>query len=250
MKKIFFMSLSSLLLLSGCSTQDNELLTAIENSYDLKTGSIESNFIYETEYNNIDIEGVVDGNIKILFGDEYSKVNAIINFEDDSEHIEYYVDDKDNIISNDFDQELSYTPLFSTAPDLSSHIDEIPAPTKETIKVNDQELAVDTYEFNFTSLDTGTAKLIFDAIVKLGFVSSDILQSEQIDGQFTLKFFVDPETDRLIKECFTFSNQEDNSLSTNTKVEITNIYDYTATTVELPEGYGQQSASEVESSEQ
>lgn len=251
MKRIFFMSLTSLVLLTGCGSKDNELLTAIENSYDLKTGSIESNFEYTTEYNNIDIEGTVAGKIKVLFGDQYSKVTADIIFEDDSENIEYYVDGKDNIISNDFEHNVSYTPLFTEAPNIGDSLtDSIPVPTAETIEINNTEIKVDTYEFDFNTLDTKAANTIFDPVIKLGFVSTEILQSEQIDGDFSLTYYVDPTTDKLVKECFKYNSQEENSLSTNTTVEISNIYDYSETTVELPAGYGDQTTSDVESSEQ
>lgn len=243
------MSLTSLIILTGCGSKDNELLAAIENSYDLSTGSIESNFEYTTEYNNIDIEGTVDGNIKVLFGNEYSKVTANINFEDESENIEYYIDSKDNIISNDNDRNINYTPLFTDAPNIGDYIESIPKPKKTTISINDKDISVDSYAFDFGTLDTKAAKIIFDPIVKLGFVSSDILQSDEINGDFTLTYFVDPTSDQLLKECFTYTSQEDDSLSTNTTVKVSNIYNYDETTVELPAGYGEQASSEVESAE-
>lgn len=250
MKRIFVMSLASLILLSGCGTEDNELLTAIDNSYDLKTGSIESSFSYSTKYNNIDIEGTVAGKIKILFGDQYDKVSANVNFEDNNETIEYYVDNKGNIITESAESNVAYAPLYIEAPDLKNYIDKIPAPTQETTMVNGKNVAVNKYSFNFGSLDTEVVRAMFDPILKLGFVSTNILQNEQINGDFSLNYFVDPTTGNLLKEVISFSNSSDDSLATKTNVEITNIYNYDQTDVELPARYGEDASSEAVGSEQ
>lgn len=250
MKRIFVMSLVSLLLVTGCGAEDNELLTAINNSYDLNTGSIESSFVYSTEYNNIDIEGTVAGNIKILFGENYDKVSANVNFEDNKENIEYFVDNKGNVITKNSESNVAYAPLYIEAPELKNYIDKVPAPTQEMISADGKNIKANKYSFKFDALDTKVVKAMFDPILKLGFVSTNILQNEQINGQFNLDYFVDPETGHLLKEKISFSNQSDDTLSTKTNVEITNTYNYDKTDVELPVGYGDNVGSDAEGSEQ
>lgn len=250
MKRIFVMSLASLLLVTGCGAKDNELLTAINNSYDLDTGSIESNFAYSTEYNNIDIEGTVAGKIKILFGEKYDKVSANVNFENNKENIEYFVDNKGNIITESSESNVVYAPLYMEAPEINSYLDKIPEPTQETISIKGKDVKVNKYIFTFDALDTKVAKAMFDPILKLGFVSTNILQNEQITGKFNLSYFVDPETGNLLKEKISFSNQADDTLSTKTNVEITNTYNYDKTDVELPAGYGDDIVSEEVGSKQ
>lgn len=236
------MSLASLVLLTGCGSEENELVSAIENSYDLNTGSIVSDFDYTTEYNNIDIEGTVDGQIKILFGEDYDKISADVNFKDKKEAIEYYVDKKGDIITDNPESDVVYAPLYIDAPQLGDYVSQIPEPTQDKIEVDGKELAVNKYEFNFESLNTDIATAMFDPIVKLGFISSDILQSETIAGKFTLTYFVDPETGNLVKEALTFGNQSEGDLAAKTSIEVTNTYNYDETTVELPEGYGEASS--------
>ncbi len=249
MKRIFFMSLVSLIAFTGCSSEENELLSAIDNSYDLNTGSIVSNFDYTTEYNNIDIAGTVDGQVKILFGSDYDKIAANVNFEDKKEVIEYYVDKKGDIITENTDSDVVYAPLYIEAPELDEYAEQVPEPTAAEINVDGAKVKVNKYSFKFEKLNTEVAKSMFDPIVKLGFVSTDVLQSELIEGTFNLNYFVDPETGNLVKETLSFTNEANNSIATKTKIEVANTYNYDETEVELPAGYGEaksEATSEVE----
>lgn len=252
MKKIIFMSLASLITLTGCSGEDNELLNAIDNSYDLNSGSIVSKFDYTTEYNNIDIEGTVDGTIKILFGDDYDKISADVNFEDAKDSFEYYVDNKGEVIADTQNSDVAYAPLYIDAPDLGIYEDSVPEPTKATIKIDDKDVDVNQYSFNFEKLNTEVAKSMFDPIIKLGFVSPDVLQTDEITGNFKLNYYVEPETGNLVKESLEFSNNDNNKLDTKTSIKIENVYTYDEQEVTLPDGYGEvtsEATSEVASEE-
>lgn len=242
MKKVFFMSLTLLILFTGCSSEQNELITAIDKSYDLDTGSIVSNFNYTTEYNNIDIAGTVDGQIEILYGDDYDKVTANINFGEKNDAIEYYVDKKENIINEDSKSDVVYAPLYLEGPELDGYIEQIPEPTTTELEIAGQSQTVNQYSFELASLETEVAEAMFDPIVKLGFVSPDVLKSETIDGTFNLNYYVDPETGYLLKENLSYTSQADNTISTKTTISIENTYDYEQTIVELPAGYGDASS--------
>lgn len=239
MRKIIFMSLASLITLTGCSGEENELLKAIDNSYDLNSGSIVSKFDYTTEYNNIDIAGTVDGTIKILFGDDYDKISANINFEDAKDSFEYYIDNKGKVVANTQNSDVAYAPLYIEAPDLGIYEDSVPEPTKATIKINDKDVNVNQYSFNFDKLNSEVAKSLFDPIIKLGFISPDILQADEITGNFKLNYYVEPESGNLVKESLEFSNKDDDKLDTKTSINIENVYTYDEQNVTLPEGYGE-----------
>lgn len=242
MKKLFFITFASLIALSGCGAEENELLNAIDNSYDLDTGQIQSKFDYTTEYNNIDIEGTVSGLITIDFGNDLDKITANINFEGSEDQFEYYVDSKGNIISNTESTEVDYAPLYIDAPNLSDFAEEIPEPKASTFKTEDGEIDVNVYTFEFTELSTDIAKSLFDPIIKLGFVSTEVLQRETIEGNFKLNYYVDIETGKLVAETLDYSNKTTDNLTTKTEIHIENTYSYEENIVELP-----QSESETES---
>lgn len=235
MRKIFCMSLATLITLTGCSSDDNELVTAIGKSYDLETGSIESKFNYTTEYGNIDIAGTVSGDINIEFGDDLDKISANVNFEDKQDKFEYYVDHKGNIISDDVDTDVMFAPLYINAPDLDPYIESIPEPKSITKSIDGVDKQFNMYTFSFEKLDTEVAKSLFDPVIKLGFVSTDILQGDIIDGTFKLTYVVDPETGLLYSEKVNFVSEEDDNLSTKTTININNMYNYDQTDVSLPE---------------
>lgn len=238
MKKIIFIPFASLITLTGCGSEENELLNAIDNSYDMKTGSIVSNFDYTTEYNNIDIEGTVAGTINILFGSDYDQISADIEFEDAKDSFEYYVDNKGNVIAEDQNSEVAYAPLYIEAPDLEMYEESVPEPEQTTIKIDGQEMTVNQYSFEFEKLNTEVAKSMFDPVIKLGFVSPDILQTDEISGTFKLDYYVDSESGNLVKESLEFANKKDNELDTKTSIKIVNTYSYDEEEVTLPEGYG------------
>ncbi len=234
MKKILYIPIMATILLTGCSSNDNELLSAIEDSYNLKTGTIQSDFKYSTQYANIEIEGVVEGSIDISFGSDYDKITADINFDDNSDKVEYYVDNKGEILSANDSSDVSYAPLYIEAPDLSKYEEDILEPKATTIKVDGKETKVNEYTFKFEKLDTEVAKSMFDPIIKLGFVSADIMQEDFIDGTFNLSYFVNPETGLLEKETLSFTQTGDDTQSTKTTVKIENVYSYDEVEVEVP----------------
>lgn len=240
MKKILYVPIMAAILLTGCSSSDNELLAAIDNSYNLKTGTIQSDFKYSTEYENIEIEGVVDGSINIDFGSKYDKITADINFDDKSDKVEYYVDNKGNILSANNTGEVSFAPLYIEAPDLSKYEDQILEPSPTTIKVDGNEVKVNEYTFKFDKLDADVAKSMFDPIIKLGFVSADVLQAEFVDGTFNLSYYVNPETGLLEKESLSFTQKGDDTQSTKTVVKIENVYSYDEVEVEVPDNLSEE----------
>lgn len=253
MKRIFFMSVASIIVLTGCTTQQNELFTAIENSYSLKTGTIASKFEYTTEYNNINIAGTVNGNINISFGDKYDKVDADVNFEDKSDKFEYYVKKNGDIVTDKEDDIIQYTALYTEAPNFTGYEDQVPQPVAATVNVGGVDTQVNQYTFNFDSLDTQVVKSLFDPIIKLGFISSNVLKEDNLEGSFTLNYYIEPTSGNLVKEDLAFTNTEDNSLATKTIITISNEYSYEPTEVELPLGYGEKTddkQSEAQSEEQ
>lgn len=249
MKKLFCMSLATLLVFTGCGSEENELISAINNSYDLDTGSITSKFNYTTEYENIDIAGTVEGKLKIAFGKDYDKVSADVNFEDKAEKFEYYVDNKGNIITDQMTSDMLFAPLYTSAPDLNSSVESIPEPKEATIKYDGADVTVNQYAFTFDQLDADVAKSMFDPIVKLGFISSEVLQGDVIEGSFKLTYNVNPETGMLLSESLKYASKVDDSLSTKTTVTIKNTYSYDETEVELPAGYGEESEAASEESD-
>lgn len=249
MKKILYIPIMATILLAGCSANDNELLSAIEDSYDLKTGTIQSDFKYSTQYDNIEIEGVVEGTINIAFGSDYDKITADINFDDNSDKVEYYVDNKGEILSADDEGEVLYAPLYIDAPDLSKYEDDILEPKSTKIKVDGKDVNVNEYTFEFDKLDTEVAKSMFDPIIKLGFVSADIMQADFINGTFNLSYYVNPETGLLEKESLSFTQTGDDTQSTKTTVKIENNYSYEEVEVEVPASLLDEDKTNEESSE-
>lgn len=249
MKKILYIPIMATILLTGCSATDNELLSAIEDSYDLKTGIIQSDFKYSTQYDNIEIKGVVEGSINIAFGSDYDKITANINFDGNSDKVEYYVDNKGEILSADDEGEVSYAPLYIDVPDLSKYEDDILEPKTTKIKVDGKEVNVNEYTFEFDKLDTEVAKSMFDPIIKLGFVSADIMQADFINGTFNLSYYVNPETGLLEKESLSFTQSGDDSQSTKTTIKIENVYSYEEVEVEVPASLLEEDKTNEESSE-
>ncbi len=246
MKKLFTISIAALIGLTACGSEQNELISAIEKSYDLDTGTITSKFEYTTEYNNLELEGTVEGNLKVQFGSKYDLVTANVGYGDSSDVIEYYVDQNGEVVGDAGEEVDSlYAPLYIEAPQLDAYADSIPEPTETTIKVDGQDTTVNQYTLEFAKVDTDIAKTLFDPIVKLGFISSDILNANEIVGKFTMNYFVDPETGLLVKEELSFSNEEDNELSTKTKVKITNTYNYDEVEVELKDTEASEASSEA-----
>ncbi|WOO88175.1 hypothetical protein RZE82_04405 [Mollicutes bacterium LVI A0039] len=232
MKKLFFMSIASMITLTGCGSNEHELIQAIDNSYDLSTGQIVSKFDYTTEYNNIEIAGTVKGLITIDFGKDVDKISAQINFEGNEDAFEYYVDNKGNIIA-DNEQSL-YAPLYIDAPDLSEYLEELPEPVYTVVDVDGVETPVNQYTLLLEEMSTPVAKSIFDPIIKMGFVSSDVLQLEKIKGDFTLNYYVNPETGLLVSETLDYTNSTDDGLNTKTTIHIENSYSYEENEVSLP----------------
>ncbi|WOO89993.1 hypothetical protein R2F61_04665 [Mollicutes bacterium LVI A0078] len=249
MKKILYIPIMATILLTGCSATDNELLSAIEDSYNLKTGTIQSDFKYSTQYDNIEIEGVVEGSINIAYGSDYDKITADINFDDNTDKVEYYVDNKGEILGADDEGEVLYAPLYIDAPDLSKYEDDILEPKSTKIKVDGKDVNVNEYTLELDKLDTEVAKSMFDPIIKLGFVSADIMQADFINGTFNLSYYVNPETGLLEKESLSFTQTGDDTQSTKTTVKIENNYSYDEVEVEVPASLLEEDKTNEESSE-
>lgn len=234
MRKLVIITFASMITLSGCGSESNELIDAINNSYNMDSGSIISNFQYTTEYGNIDIEGTVSGTIIADFSSDLDKVTASVNFKGSEESFEYYIDDKGNVIVSDSNADVLYSPLYDEAPDLEQYIGSIPVPESKTIKVDGEDVLVNEYNFKLDNLNNEVVKSLFDTVVKLGFVSSDILKEENIEGTYNLSFDVEAETGQLVEERLEYMSQGESSLSTSTSISVSNTYSYDNVDVDLP----------------
>lgn len=235
MKRLLSMAVVGAILLSGCGSS-NELVDAIDNSYS-NSGKIISKYNYNTSYDNLEVGGDIKGAVTTTYGDDVSLIEGNIDFSGTNNEFTYYANDKDDVYSYDGSEvtEEVLAPLYTESPDISDYIDSIPEPTNEEVEVDGVTYNSDVYSFAFDDgLNTGIASSMFDTVIKLGFVSSDLLTNEDVDGKFSLEFYVDSETGNLIKEVSKFSNADNDSDTTKTEITVVTTFDYEEQEVEVP----------------
>lgn len=247
MKKLITLSVAGLIALTGCGEEKNELISAIDGSYGMESGAITTTFSYTTEYDNIDLAGEVEGTLDLAFDKELDSVIGSIEFGDKTDNFEYFIDSKGNITSSGSNQDVLYSSLYEEAPDLSDFVEQIPTPESVEIDVDGSTVTANQYKLELDKLNTNVAIELFDPIIKLGFISAEVLNSDNVTGSFDLTFNVDPETSKMINSKIEYSNEEENEIGTKTDISIENVYSYEEQDVQVASDI--ESASDSEASE-
>lgn len=245
MKKLITLSVAGLIAFTGCGEEKNELVSAIDGSYGMESGAIATTFSYTTEYDNIDLAGEVEGTLDLAFDKELDSVIGSIAFGDKTDNFEYFIDNKGNITSSGNNEDVLYSSLYTEAPDLSEFVEQIPAPESVEIDVDGSTVTANQYKLELDSLSTDVAIELFDPIIKLGFISTEVLNSESVTGSFNLIFNVDPETSKMINSKMVYSNEENNEIGTKTNISIENVYSYVEQDVQAESDIESESTSEA-----
>ncbi len=237
MRQIFGIAILSAIMLSGCATTNNELLQAIDDSYSMDSGKIISKYKYETSYDNLELGGEVKGTIAMSYSSPFDLIEGNIAFADTNQKFKYYVSEDNNVYSleNNKLQEKAMLPLYTNEPNLHKYQKKIPKPTTKTVTVAGEKYECDMYVIEASEqVDTKLVNALFETVIKLGLVGSDVLTADTISGNFSFTFYVDQSSGKLIKEIVTYQNQEEEGLASQIKVEIETSFDYSKQQFEVP----------------
>ncbi len=235
MKRIYITILVMVMVLSGCSAS-NPLLSAISQNYEMDEGKIKSSFIYNTTFDKLDLGGNIKGNILLTLGDEYDKLDVTTTYNDVDTNETFYIDEDDNALqlADKKVETALITPIFEKDPDLSDLTEMEVTPKTETVTALGKEYKADKYTLKFDEkIDTDFAKILFETIIDLGLVDVDNLQSEQINGDFNLVFYIDQESGRLVREEFNFTNENTDTEGTSV-IRLTNEFSFEKEEFEVP----------------
>lgn len=237
MKKIISLLVGITLMLAGCGGGNNELSTAIYNSENMNTGVINADFTYKSDFGNVEVGGDVTGNVNLTYGETFDKVSGNITLNENVDDFTYYIND-DNVYSVDEDGNKvveTVTPFFHQTLDINELVTTIPEPTVEDIEIGDTTVTTNVYTIGIENKISGEqAAALFDVVVKLGLVSSEVLSTDSIPGNITLVFYVDQQTGNLVKEVASYTNADVEDATSVTTIEATTTFDYQPATFEVP----------------
>ncbi len=240
MRKIITILFITIIILSGCVQNQDPLIQAVKNSFNIKNGTITCEFTYQNSYENIELASQINGNLTTIIDGKKEHVKGEINFNNNSQPVEYYIDNKGKVVSDYVKSPIAMLDLYRTEPDLSEFADMTFEPVASEVSESDSSEASDssplkTYSITSDQLSTELTRVLFEPIVRLGLIGAETLNTTTINGNFELTFVVDSENNQLISSSYNFRLEDEETLSDSLVITVNNSYDYEPAPIIIPQ---------------